>query len=149
MEYIAAYQEMIACDKIYAASAYLKALAGKYDAFEQHYRQLAYAMNDPMEHCTYNSDTIFQIFYGESEPVSDYYVVAAALRNYFLDQYSYDYSAQQLYDMFKKSTLLTENQSLEEIVYELMEPCGRQYVFRQENVRSHGKPENEPFQKSP
>ena len=27
--------------------------------------------------------------------------------------------------------------------------CGRQYVFRQENVRSHGKPENEPFQKSP
>lgn len=78
-------------------------------------------MNDPMEHCTYNSDTIFQIFYGESEPVSDYYVVAAALRNYFLDQYSYDYSAQQLYDMFKKSTLLTENQSLEEIVYELME----------------------------
>ena len=50
-------------------------------SFEQHYRQLAYAMNDPMEHCTYNSDTIFQIFYGESEPVSDYYVVAAALRN--------------------------------------------------------------------
>lgn len=83
MEYIAAYQEMIASGKIYAASAYLKALAGKYDAFEQHYRQLAYAMNDPMEHCTYNSDTIFQIFYGESEPVSDYYVVAAALRNYF------------------------------------------------------------------
>ena len=66
MEYIAAYQEMIASGKIYAASAYLKALAGKYDAFEQHYRQLAYAMNDPMEHCTYNSDTIFQIFYGES-----------------------------------------------------------------------------------
>ena len=126
MEYIAAYQEMIACDKIYAASAYLKALAGKYDAFEQHYRQLAYAMNDPMEHCTYISDTIFQIFYGESEPVSDYYVVAAALRNYFLDQYSYDYSAQQLYDMFKKSTLLTENQSLEEIVYELMEFKNRQ-----------------------
>ena len=126
MEYIAAYQEMIACDKIYAASAYLKALAGKYDAFEQHYRQLAYAMNDPMEHCTYNSDTIFQIFYGESEPVSDYYVVAAALRYYFLDQYSYDYSALLLYDMFKKSTLLTENQSLEEIVYELMEFKNRQ-----------------------
>ena len=126
MEYIAAYQEMIASGEIYAASAYLKALAGKYDAFEQHYRQLAYAMNDPMEHCTYNSDTIFQIFYGESEPVSDYYVVAAALRNYFLDQYSYDYSAQQLYDMFKKSTLLTENQSLEEIVYDLMEFKNRQ-----------------------
>ena len=46
--------------RLYAASAYLKALAGKYDAFEQHYRQLAYAMNDPMEHCTYNSDTIFR-----------------------------------------------------------------------------------------
>ena len=34
MEYIAAYQEMIASGKIYAASAYLKALAGKYDAFD-------------------------------------------------------------------------------------------------------------------
>ena len=78
MEYIAAYQEMIASGKIYAASAYLKALAGKYDAFEQHYRQLAYAMNDPKEHCTYNSDTIFQIFYGESEPVSDSSVISSS-----------------------------------------------------------------------
>ncbi len=127
-KYIANYQKMIISGKIYAASAYLKILSGKYSVFEPHYHQLAYAVNDPMENCTYSSDTIFSIFYGDTTaPVSDYYIVSAALRNYFFDQYSYDYSLQQLYSMLSSNPLLKENQNLEKVIYDLMEFKNQQH----------------------
>lgn len=119
-KYIEDCQKMIISGKIFAASAYLKALSEKDDSFESHYRQLAYAMNDPMENCTYSSTTIFDVFYGDTESVSDYYIIAAALRNYFLDQYSYDYSIQQLDSMLKANDLLRSNQNLEEVMYHLV-----------------------------
>ena len=118
--YIFTYQKMIVSGKIYAASAYLKALAKQHLYFEPFYRQLAYAVNDPMEKCTYSSDTIFNVFYGDTVPVSDYYIVAAALRNYFFDQYSYDYSIQQLYSTLSETPLFKENPILEKVVYDLM-----------------------------
>ena len=111
---------MIVSGKTYAASAYLKALAKQHPYFEPFYRQLAYAVNDPMERCTYSSDTIFNVFYGDTVPISDYYIVAAALRNYFFDQYSYDYSIQQLYSMLSETPLFKENPNLEKVVYDLM-----------------------------
>ena len=77
-------------------------------------------MNDPMENCTYSSTAIFDVFYGDTEAVSDYYIIAAALRNYFYDQYSYDYSIQQLYSMLKVNNLLRSNQTLEEVMYDLV-----------------------------
>lgn len=119
-KHFAIYQKMIVSEKAYAASAYLKALTRQYTVFEPIYRQLAYAVNDPMENCTYSSDTIFNVFYGDSEPVSDYFIVAAALRNYFYDQYSYDYSIQQLYSMLSGNNLLRTNQYLEKAIYDLM-----------------------------
>ena len=119
-KYIEDCQKMIISGEIFAASAYLKALSEKDDSFESHYRQLAYAMNDPMENCTYSSTTIFDVFYGDTESVSDYYIIAAALRNYFLDQYSYDYSIQQLDSMLKANDLLRSNQNLEEVMYHLV-----------------------------
>ena len=108
-KYISTYQKMIVSGKTYAASAYLKALAKQHPYFEPFYRQLASAVNDPMEWCTYSSDTIFIVFYGDTVPISDYYIVAAALRNYFFDQYSYDYSIQQLLRMARKDIDHDEN----------------------------------------
>lgn len=118
--HISNYQKMIVSDNLYAASAYLKVLTNTHSYFEPHYRQLAYAVNDPMESCTYSSDTIFNVFYGDSDTISDYYIVAAALRNFFLDQYSYDYSIQQLYTMLNGNQLLRNNQALEALIYDLM-----------------------------
>ena len=119
-KHIEKYQKMIISGKTYAASAYLKALTMKYSVFEPHYRQLAYAVNDPMENCTYNSDTIFDVFYTDTEPVSDYWIVAATLRNYFLDQYSYDYSIQDLYTTLLGNELLRRNHLLQQLVYDFM-----------------------------
>lgn len=119
-QYISTYQKMIISGKTYAASAYLKVLTKTYSYFEPHYGQLAYAVNDPMASCTYSSDTIFNVFYGNNELVSDYFILAATLRNYFLDQYSYDYYIQQLYTTLSNNPLLRENQPLETLIYDLM-----------------------------
>ena len=48
-KYISTYQKMIVSGKTYAASAYLKALAKQHPYFEPFYRQLAYAVNDPIK----------------------------------------------------------------------------------------------------
>lgn len=126
--YIAQYHKFIISGKTYAASAYLKVLTRRYSYFEPHYRQLAYAVNDPMAGCTYSSDTIFNVYYGEFEPISDYYIVAAAIRNFFFDQYSYDYFIQQVYAMVSGNRLFANNASLEKVVYELMTFKNEQHV---------------------
>ena len=51
------YEEMLKNKKFYIASAYLKALSKDFPEYESVYQQLAYAVNDPLENCTYNSDT--------------------------------------------------------------------------------------------
>lgn len=126
--YIDQYQKFIISGKTYAASAYLKALTRRYSYFEPYYRQLAYAVNDPMAGCTYSSDTIFNVYYGEVVPISDYYIVSAAIRNFFFDQYSYDYFIQQLYAMLSGNRLLTNNASLEKVVYKLMTFKNEQHI---------------------
>lgn len=120
-QHITAYQEMIVSGKTYAALAYLKALSKTHPVFETTYRQLAYAVNDPMENCAYNSDSLINVFYGSSASVSDYYVVSAALRNYFLDQCSFDYRVQQLYQTLSGNTLIDANPALGKVIYELMD----------------------------
>ena len=119
--YIGQYQKFIISGKTYAASAYLKALLKQgYSYFEPHYQQLAYAVNDPIARCTYSSDTIVNVYYEKPALISDYYIVAAAIRNFFFDQYSYDHSIQQLYTTLSGNQLLANNPSLQKVVYELM-----------------------------
>ena len=115
------YEEMLKNKKFYIASAYLKALSKDIPEYESVYQQLAYAVNDPLENCTYNSDTLFNVYYYDGAPISDYYVISATLRNYFLDQFSYDYSLQQLQSMLVENRILAKNPVLEEIIYTLME----------------------------
>ena len=115
------YEEMLKNKKFYIASAYLKALSKDIPEYESIYQQLAYAVNDPLENCTYNSDTLFNVYYYNGAPISDYYVISATLRNYFLDQFSYDYSLQQLQSMLVENPILAKNPVLEEIIYTLME----------------------------
>ncbi len=113
------YQQMLCEEKFFAATAYLKAAANENPEYEVVYRQLAYALNDPMENCSYNSDTIFDVYYNSETLVSEYFVIAAAIRNYFLDQFQYDYSLQQLQSTLVRSTVLEKNPVLHNIVYTL------------------------------
>ena len=101
----------------YAATTFLKSLSKQFSYYEPVYRQVAYALNDPMENCSYSSDGIINVFYEGETPVSDYFVISAAIRDYFYDQFSYEYSLPQLQSMVSGSEVLQEIPSVERIVY--------------------------------
>ena len=119
-EHDEAYEKMLSAGRFYGATAYVKALSAQYPYYGAVYRQLSYALNDPMASCLYSSDTVFDIFYGNTDIVSDYYAAAAAARNYFYDQYSYDYSLQQLHAVLSGNHVLMEEPAVEGILYSLM-----------------------------
>lgn len=120
---------MLCQDKPYCAAAYLCAAAQKSSEMEQIYNQLAYALNDPMRKCSYSSEKLFEVYFNEMMPVSEYFVVSAILRNYFYDQCSYDYSLPQLQDAVNGFSILSENTALNRILYSLQK-------FKAENGNS-------------
>lgn len=113
------YQKMLISGKFFAAVAYVKVLSKEIPYYESVYRQLAYALNDPMGGCSYSSDTIINVYYNEENLKSDYYVISAAIRNYFYDQFSYDYSLPQLQAMLSGSHVLRKEPIIDRIVYVL------------------------------
>ncbi len=113
------YQEMLASGMLYAATAFLKAMSKEIPYYESVYRQVAYALNDPMADCSYSSETVIDVFYEGETPVSDYFVISAALRDYFYDQFNYEYSLPQLQSMISGSEVLRDVHAVEEIVYML------------------------------
>lgn len=122
--YRESYLQMLIEDKLYCAAAYLKALAQKDPVYQAAYEQLAYAINDPMANCYYNSDNIFSIYSAQEGMDYPYYVVSAILRNYFSDQCVYDYSMQSLYGAMPEylscEPLLSKYSTLRETLYQLM-----------------------------
>ena len=113
------YQKMLASGKFYAATALLKSLSKEIPYYESVYRQVAYALNDPMADCSYSSETVIGVFYEGETPVSDYFVISAALRDYFYDQFPYEYSLPQLQSMISGSEVFREIHAVEEIAYTL------------------------------
>lgn len=113
------YQTMLASGKFYATTAFLKSLSKNIPYYEPVYRQVAYALNDPMADCSYSSETVISVFYEGETPVSDYFVISASIRDYFYDQFNYEYSLPQLQSMISGSEILRNIHAVEEIVYML------------------------------
>ncbi len=119
-QYTEKCMKMLASGKHYCATAYARVLAERYPKMESFYKQLAYAYNDPLEKCQYSSDMIFDIYFAQTAPITDYLVIAAVLRNYFYDQCPYDYSIPQLQDAISSNLLFAQNSALHDTVYKLM-----------------------------
>lgn len=118
--YDKAYLQMLSEEKFYCATAYLYVLAKQYDDYNQIYTQLAYALNDPLNNCNYNSDNVYSLYFEKGGTFSEYYAVSASLRNFFLDQQHYDYSLRDLYSMISGMSLLQDNNALQHTAYTLM-----------------------------
>ena len=113
------YEKMLVAGWYYGATAYVKSLANEIPYYTDVYNQLAYALNDPMGSCSYSSDNVYRIYYGDALPVSEYFTVSAVMRNFFYDQFSYDYSLQQLQAVISGNLILQEEPLIESIVYTL------------------------------
>ena len=139
------YQQMLISGAFYCATAYLRALADRYDDFKPEYEQVAYALNDPMAMCSYSSDKVFSVYFSEQAAVSEYLTLAAVIRNYFLDQCRYDYSLQSLQDSVTGFDILQNNHALSQVVYILQKfkSSNNRGVDFYADYRQKGQKENE------
>lgn len=92
--------QMIANQRVYCATAYLRALSESSIQAKKAYDQLAYAVNDPAMRCSYNSQKIFSLYSESESEFSKYLMLAAGMRNFFMTHtgYEYDYQMKSLYE---------------------------------------------------
>ena len=109
------------CDKnFYAATAYAKAAEFTSAEGQRLYRLLSYALNDPMAHCTYSTDNVYEMI-SQRTPFEDAMIVSTAIRMFFSDQIRYDYNIKPFYNAVKDYPLLNQCPRLSKVVYALME----------------------------
>lgn len=115
-EYYATYKKILMTGKTYCACAYLKRLAELDASFKDEYLQLAYAVNDPLAACTYNSDQIANTYLADGYEHNSYYLAAAILRNFYSNQCLYDYAIDSMMDSFAEDKLLVSNDKLKHLI---------------------------------
>ena len=115
-EYYATYKKILMTGKTYCACAYLKRLAELDASFKDEYLQLAYAVNDPLAACTYNSDQIANTYLADGYEHNSYYLAAAILRNFYSNQCLYDYAIDSMMDSFAEDKLLASNDKLKHLI---------------------------------
>ncbi len=111
---------LINAQKLYAAVAYTKACANRNSAYTMLYDQLAYALNDPMRHCIYSTESEFNLITKDSS-FEDALVISMSMRMFFSNQMRYDYNIKSFYSGIKDYKVLTDMPSLSKVVYSLME----------------------------
>lgn len=115
-KYYATYKKILMTGKTYCACAYLKRLAELDASFKDEYLQLAYAVNDPLAACTYNSDQIANTYLADGYEHNSYYLAAAILRNFYSNQCLYDYAIDSMMDSFAEDKLLVSNDKLKHLI---------------------------------
>ena len=115
-EYYATYKKILMTGKTYCACAYLKRLAELDASFKDEYLQLAYAVNDPLAACTYNSDQIANTYLADGYEHNSYYLAAAILRNFYSNQCLYDYAIDSMMDSFAEDKRLVSNEKLKHLI---------------------------------
>ncbi len=121
--------KMLMSKEFYCASAYLAASAKDFDDGQKTYEQLAYAINDPLSERSYSSSNIFNVYFSGDSQASDYLVISAILRNYFLDHIRFDYDMQSLFDSIKECPVFSKTAKVKNIARTFMD-------FKKEN--GHG-----------
>ncbi len=133
--------------KYYCATAYAKAISNKKDELLNDYERIAYALNDPMRHCSYASDNVFNIIPDERNSFSDAMVIAIGLRTFFSDQVRYDYNIAPFYTSIKEYPIVNDYPSLGKVLYTLLEfkeSCKKGMDFYADyRAKSHSELENE------
>lgn len=112
--------------KHYCATAYAKARLIKDSLVSDMYDRIAYALNDPMRHCVYSADRVFDLIPVNHNEFSDDLVVAIGIRMFFSNQVSYDYNVKAFYNAIKEYEVLNEYPSLSNVIYKLAEFKGNQ-----------------------
>lgn len=114
-----AYQ-MIANGKTYCATTYLRSVLEDDDTILETYEKLAYAVNAPWMRCSYNSQKIFTLYSTGVDAFTQYLMVAASLRTFFMNHVSYDYTMKSLHANVKGIPVVSGSVALTNAIYSLV-----------------------------
>jgi len=118
---VACAAEMIVNNRIYCATAYLKACSLAAPELEDAYLRLAYAAGDPLLQGGYPSDKIYGLFNSAAGPWEESLMTAASLRSFLLDSAGFDYEMPILHDALKQCSVVDEVAPLNDLLYVMME----------------------------
>ena len=114
--YLEQYHKILMTGKPYCACAYLRSLAGRDLSFNSEYMQLAYAVNDPLAGCSYISSKLIETFIMSESGFNSNCLAAAMLRNFYSNQYQYDYDIERLMDSVAENELLAGDVELRKLI---------------------------------
>lgn len=107
--------------KYYCTTAYAKSIANKDSKYNYLYELLAFAFNDPMRHCVYSANTVFDMVPNVHNYFSESLMTAIGMRTFFSNQVRYDYNIKGVYDAIKAYEVIDEYPALSSVLYKLVE----------------------------
>ena len=112
-------KDMLLNKKFYCAAAYLKAQSLKIKEAEPLYRQLAFALDDPILNEGYSADAISILATNDDDNFNEALITAAAVRALFYNDFGSDYGVPALHALIKSFGLVNANAALAELIDEL------------------------------
>lgn len=113
--------KLINSGKAYCVPPLVKVKTANSAQADKEYEQIAFALNDPMRHCVYSADSVFDITAFKNSILSDYLNVAIALRTFFSNQVRYDYNIKALHAAISETQVVKTYSSLGNVMYKLMD----------------------------
>jgi len=107
--------------KYYCAPVYARALANKDSAWSEMYDRIAYAVNDPMKHCIYSADSVFDLVSSTRNVFNDDLMIAVGIRTFFSNQVRYDFNIMAYYNAIKDYAVLSDYPALSNVLYKLVD----------------------------
>lgn len=105
--------------KFYCAAAYLKAQCLEVKEAETLYRQLAFALDDPLLNEGYSADAISILATQDDDNFNEALITAAAVRAFFYNDFGVDYGVPILHALTKNFKLVQSNAALANLIDDL------------------------------
>ena len=112
-------KDMLLSRKFYCATAYLKAQSLDIKAAETLYRQLAFALDDPLLNEGYSADSISILTTEGDDDFNEALITAAAVRALFYNDFGVDYGIPTLHALINSFALVKSNAALAELIVDL------------------------------
>lgn len=112
-------KDLLIRKKFYCATAYLKVKSLEIKEVEYLYRQLAFALDDPLLNESYGADVISILTTQEDDAFNEALVTAAAVRALFYNDFGTDYGTPVLHALLKSFELVRSNEALAELIGDL------------------------------
>lgn len=112
-------KDLIMDEQFYCATAYLKAWTLKLVEAEPLYRQLAFALDDPLLNEGYSANSISILASQDDDNFNEALITAAALRAIFYNDFGVDYGVPALHALINSFEIVNSNAPLAELIRDI------------------------------